>query len=256
VNAITKHLSRQQARIPKRELPASHHRSQVASRYYEAMICEIANASLENRRSSDESSTQIIKQKTSMEGKYNLTIEGLEENGVFTNFKVHTNLKLPTNLIRGIAVYGAREMNLCGEFSVTGYTSCKLNIDDRLEIFRCTSRYGQDGQWYDWCLIDWEISSNNVQTYPGLVLGFIEVGIKHYAVVQSSNDPMSTEIMTEHFVCKFTMPEYTPASVIDIGCISSPLCVFKNYGGSKSEYFCALPQRMRSRFFGDRIVIP
>ena len=41
---------------------------------------------------------------------------------------------------------------------------------------------------------------------------------------------------------------------VEIQSISNPLCVFKNYGGSKSEYFCASPQRYWSRFFGDRII--
>jgi hypothetical protein len=158
-------------------------------------------------------------------------------------------------LIRGIAVYAASAMNLRGKFSSSVFTSCTLHLDDRDKIFRCTSKYPQDGQWYDWCLVEWENSTNVIQTYPGLVLGFIQVGMKDCAIVQSSNDPISIEKMVNDFICKFTMPPNTPTIVIKIESISSPLRVFKNYGGYKSEYFCALPQRKWSRIFGDRIKI-
>jgi hypothetical protein len=89
-----------------------------------------------------------------MEGKYILTIDGLEENGLFTSFSVDNKGSLLTNLLRGIAIYVAREMNNCDRFSIVGYTSCKLHIDKREEIFRCTSKYSGDGQWYDWCLVE------------------------------------------------------------------------------------------------------
>jgi hypothetical protein len=48
---------------------------------------------------------------------------------------------LSTNLIRGIAIYAAREMNLCDRLRIVGFTACKLCIDKREEIFRCTSKY-------------------------------------------------------------------------------------------------------------------
>jgi hypothetical protein len=77
--------------------------------------------------------------------------------------------------------------------------------------------------------------------------------MKYCAVIQSSNDLMSIEKMTQEFIYKFILPSNTPTSVVKIESISNPLCVFKNYGGSKSEYFCALPERKWSQYFGDRI---
>jgi hypothetical protein len=159
-------------------------------------------------------------------------------------------------LIRGIAIYAAREINYCDRFSIVGYNYCKLHIDKREEIFRCTSKYSRDGQWYGWCIVEWVDSRNMSQTYPGLILGFIQVGMKYCTVIQSSNDQMSMEKMTQDFICKFKFPSNTPTSVVKIESISNPLCVFKNYCGSKTEYFCALPERKWSRYFGDRIVIP
>ena len=80
------------------------------------------------------------------------------------------------------------------------------------------------------------------------------MGGKELVAIQSSNNPISIEMMTVEFICKFTVDPTTPTSVVEIQSISNPLCVFKNYGGSKSEYLCALPQRYWSRFFGDRII--
>jgi len=88
-----------------------------------------------------------------MEGKFILTIEELQENGLFNNFIVDNMSTLSINLIWGIAIYAAREMNHRNRFIIVGFTACKLRIDERDEIFRCTSKYSRDGQWYDWCLI-------------------------------------------------------------------------------------------------------
>jgi hypothetical protein len=144
------------------------------------MTFEIANRCLENRRRDgyidDWGTSWRVNTKAIMEGKYILTIDGLEENGIFSKFSVDNSQRLPTNLIREIAMYAAREMNHRDRFSVVGYTSCKLHLDKREEMFRCTSIYSQDGQWYDWCLVEWVNTKNISQTYPGLILRFIQVG--------------------------------------------------------------------------------
>jgi hypothetical protein len=184
--------------------------SQVATRYYEAMTFEIANKCLENKRRDGYMDDQELLSRqhrtATMEGKYILTIDGLEENGLFTSFSVDNKGSLLPNLIRGIAIYAAREMNNSDRISIVGYTSCKLHIDKREEFFRCTSKYSGVGQWYDWCLVEWVDSRKMSQTYPGLILGFIQAGMKYCAVIQSSNDPMSMEKMTQEFTCKSNCP--------------------------------------------------
>ena len=222
------------------------------------MTIGIAKDSLEERSNSEYEYVGGRKRsaKTTLEGKFILTIEGLVENGIFDQYvatQKKSSIALHINLVRGIAIYASRELNCRGTVTTSGFTSCKLNIGEREEIFRCTSKFAQDGEWYDWCLIEWEITPGVVDTYPALILGFIEMGGKELVVIQSSNNPMTIEMMTEEFICKFTMDPNTPTSVVEIQSISNPLCVFKNYGGSKSEYFCASPQRYWSRFFGDRI---
>jgi hypothetical protein len=191
-----------------------------------------------------------------MEGKYILTLEGLEENGIFKHYNVDNSSSLPTHLIRGIAVYASRELGIQDRCSIVGYTACKMQVDKRDEILRCNSNYSHDGQWYDWCLIEWVDSNNTSQTYPGLILGFIQVNMKIYAVVQSTNDAMTLEKLTKEFVCKFSLQPNTPTSVVEIETISNPLLVFKNYGGSTSEYFCVHPQRKWGRYFGEKIIVP
>jgi hypothetical protein len=46
-------------------------------------------------------------------------------------------------------------------------------------------------------LIEWVNAAQISQTFPGLILGFIQVKAKYCAVVQSSNDPISMEKMTQ-----------------------------------------------------------
>jgi hypothetical protein len=77
------------------------------------MTFEIANKCLENRRRDgyidDQGKSWRINTEAITEGKYILTIDGLEENGIFSKFSVDNSQRLPTNLIRGIAIYAARE---------------------------------------------------------------------------------------------------------------------------------------------------
>jgi hypothetical protein len=184
--------------------------SQVATRYYEAMTFEVANKCLEKRRRNsyiDKEDTLSRQHRTTVtEGKFILTIEELQENGLFNNFIVNNMSTLSINLIQGIAIYAAREMNRRNRFIIVRFTACKLRIDERDEIFRCTSKYSRDGQWYDWCLIEWVNAALISLTYPGLILGFIQVEEKYCAVVQLSNDPISMEKMTQEFICKFNLP--------------------------------------------------
>jgi hypothetical protein len=63
-----------------------------------------------------------------MEGKYILTLEGLEDNGIFSHYKVDNSTSLPTHLIWGIAVYASRELNIQDRFSVVGYTCAKCEL--------------------------------------------------------------------------------------------------------------------------------
>ena len=74
--------------------------------------------------------------KTILEGKYILTIDGLVENGIFAQFvatQKKSSISLPINLIRGIAIYASRELNCRGTVTTSGFTLCKLNIENGMK---------------------------------------------------------------------------------------------------------------------------
>ncbi len=80
-----------------------------------------------------------------------------------------------------------------------------------------------------------------------------------HVVVQSSKDVVSMETLTTQFVSKFTLPPKDQINnstyLVSISSIAHPLCVFKNYSGQHTQFFCALPKRRWGRCFGDRIQI-
>ena len=132
-----------------------------------------------------------------------------------------------------------------------------MELDGTEEIFCATSSYGTDGEWYDWCLIEWE---GYGKTYAARILGFFQYTgeTSTMVVVQSapSTSPMSMDRMTTDFVSKFCIPENLDdcTYVVPIDTIVNPLCVFKNYGGPNREYFCTLPQRKWGHYFGVKIL--
>jgi hypothetical protein len=67
------------------------------------------------------------------------------------------------------------------------------------------------------------------------------------------------ETLTMEFVSKFTMPPNDNINnstyLVSISSIAHPLCVFKNYRGLCTQFFCALPKRRWGRYFGDWIKI-
>jgi hypothetical protein len=137
--------------------------------------------------------------------------------------------------------------------TVTCYTSCNINLENRNVTFYSTCNFGDDGDWYDWCLLEWIDDNEERNTYPGKILGFFTMEGSVYAVLQSSSNPISMEQLTDEFICSFVMDDHQPTDVAEVETISSALCVFKNYGGPLHSYFCALPQRKWGRYFGQKI---
>jgi hypothetical protein len=178
----------------------------------------------------------------------------LDING--NNFSIHKksddkklSVKFVEVMVRFISKY-----NEPSTITVIGYTVCKLELDGRQEIFCAMSNYGDDDEWYDWCLIDWE---DHEETYPGHTLEFLEYfvpaihsknyrGTLIFAVVQlsQSTSPMSMNRMSKYFISKFHMPEDLDEFTycIPIDSIVNSLCVYKNFSGPNQEYFCTLPQ--------------
>jgi hypothetical protein len=87
-----------------------------------------------------------------MEGKYVLTFKGLTKEGVFDHIVTVSRTDLPDRCIQAIALHAAKN-EYRQDYSVWGYTACKLLLDGRQEIFRAISSYMDDGHWYNWCLL-------------------------------------------------------------------------------------------------------
>ncbi len=109
-------------------------------------------------------------------GKYELTFSGLEDMGIFKEYSVsNKNKNPPLKFIRGISVYAATQFHQCGMTTVTCYTSCNMNLENRNVTFCSTCNFGDDGDWYYWCLVEWIDDNEEKNTYPGKILGFFTV---------------------------------------------------------------------------------
>ncbi len=104
-------------------------------------------------------------------------------------------------------------------------------VEQRHVLFQATSEFGEDGSWYDWCLVEWVDNEEQWMTYPAKILGFFNIQTSVYAVIQSSSDPITMEQLIENFICKFVLEDDQQTVVVEIETISNTLCVFNNYGG-------------------------
>ncbi len=114
-----------------------------------------------------------LSSKQIMAGQYQLTTDELDEFGTFTDHKVIGNVKLPLVYICAVSTFASStRFNHRGRLSIAGYTSCNGNINTKDATLQATSNYGNDGQWYDWCLVEWVDHNEQCNTYPGKFLDF------------------------------------------------------------------------------------
>jgi hypothetical protein len=148
------------------------------------MTYEIADQALIKRKKSEFMQHRNISLFPIMEGEYKLTLtitDGKLSSNPITSYQKGILVKFVEGLARFISQHDSN-----GELNVTGYTTCKLILDNRKVTLRAASKYGLDGQWYDWCLVAWQ---NFDETYPGHLLGFFEFTHREttvYIVLQSS----------------------------------------------------------------------
>jgi hypothetical protein len=133
--------------------------------------------------------------------------------------------------------------------------SCKMIFEQRPVIFHVTSDFGfgDDGSWYNWCLVKWVNNDEQHNTYCGKLLGFFIIHNLVFAVIQSSSDPITMEQLSENFICNFVIEDNQQMVVVEVETISNPLCVIKNYGGTSNSYVCVLPKRKWGHYFGEKI---
>jgi hypothetical protein len=94
---------------------------QVAQRYYEGTALRIAKKCLDARMDNNHDDGELTHQadtektKNNLAGKYQLTLVGLDYNGLFMDHLVSSNnLKLPLKFICGLLVFTASKFNLHG----------------------------------------------------------------------------------------------------------------------------------------------
>jgi hypothetical protein len=88
-----------------------------------------------------------------IEGKYKLT---LNINGNdFTKTIISDGKRIHVKFVKTMAHFVFKYDSQSRGYNVDGYTACKLQLDGRDKIFCATSSYGNNGEWYDWCLIQW-----------------------------------------------------------------------------------------------------
>jgi hypothetical protein len=254
--------------------------TQIITRCYERMVLDHAMSMHEkNQATKFVGQTANLKncEPYEMEGSYwmqfkDMNLEELtqgyidgpwKENGKGkspSNFKL--GLDLPERFYDAITMHVSENNSTVSTVSFGGYTCSKFEIEDRKVLFRCTNQYMGRSDWYDWCLFK-RILNGEHTSCPGQLLGFIQYkteGIvpnrnQYYAVVQSAKDQLSMDDLKRDFVCSFSVDSSNKKDlcVVPMESIVDTLFVFKDYGGSMGDYFCVLPRRHWSRFFGDQI---
>ncbi len=150
------------------------------------MICDIANQALLKKNDIKyNSARQKCISYPVMEGKYSLT---LKVNGNYvSNPILLTGKRISVKFVEAMVCFISENDNTSKQFQINACICCKLKLEGREEIFRAISNYGNDGEWYDWCLINWD---GYDEQYPARILGFFsssESDGEVMAVVQSSH---------------------------------------------------------------------
>jgi hypothetical protein len=151
------------------------------------------------------------------------------------------------------SLFCSTTLNLCGEMRLPAICHDKWFLKKGQSFFHAILDFGDDGSWYNWCLVKWVSNNEQHNTYPGKILGFFSNHNSVYAVIQSSSDLITMEQLCENFICNFVVEDIQKMVVVEIEIISNPSCAHKNYGGPLNSYFCVLPRRKWGSYFGEKI---
>jgi len=231
---------------------------------------------------------------TAGRGEYVLTVGEVDHLGrgltqVVWKNKKRDKLKIGIDELMKTAIMTfSSNHNWTGMFSVTGYTSYKLEVDtcDDPILFHA-NEYVHGGPWYDWCMVQFEAPNAGPEETlcPAKILGFfkyttagtptpylvndLEYSPAHvslnnivddtvYAVVHTSSTYMQWDQLEEDFVRSFKLGDITKdcLHIRPTRDIKDPLWVIRDIGGAGNtgdKYFCSLPYRMWGNYFRDRI---
>ena len=102
-------------------------------------------------------------------------------------------------------------------FSCACFTSMKNNLDGRIETFRASQSFMNGGEWYDWCLVEYECDDDTENVfYPAQILAFVQFKYDFswdedadtdslFSVIQSSESKVKMSDLQKNFVCKFDL---------------------------------------------------
>jgi hypothetical protein len=238
--------------------------SQVAIRYYESVLLDIAKKTSDRKAIERYELVQTTKTKKDKEdaptGIFVLTVNDPTPEGNFTTYQCRWKKKdkkrarcdVPYYFVKTLTIFMFSQGYTQG-YDMDCYNSCVLNLEGREVIFRSSSSYMGD-QWYDWCLFKSRID-NKKMSRAGRILGFILLKKAYFAIVQKSIKSVKMDVLQEEFIMQFQFsgnPE-KDYCVVPIKQITHPLYVFENHGGSMNEYYCSIPRRCWGKYFGDRI---
>ncbi len=123
---------------------ASNFSSQIAHRFYERMVCDIANQALVQKQATKYNTAQ--RKSISypvMEGKYSLT---LNVNGLNILHPVlSTGKRNSVKFVEAMVRFISQNDTTRSQFKIQAFTCCKLKLEGREEIFRAIWNYGNDG---------------------------------------------------------------------------------------------------------------
>ena len=159
----------------------------------------------------------------------------------------------------------ASKAKVSGEFKVVCYTEMKTECEGIDVNFRACPHY-QGRSWYDWAMINFNelVGKKNEQveqnqSYPSELHGFLKFpwSPRYYAAVTTSTTTIPWDRLSRQFVSKFTIGRSRDECncTVPITSVARPLLVIPDIGGDGQTFFCVLPRRHWSRFFGDKIDI-
>ena len=77
------------------------------------------------------------------------------------------------------------------------------------------------------------------------------------AMVHTTSDCLHIYQLEEVFISTFLLGTIKKCIfIIGVENIIAPLCVFKEYGGRSSKYFCSVPSRKYGQLFSGQIDLP
>jgi hypothetical protein len=104
-----------------------------------------------------------------MEGKYTLTL--IINGNNFTEPIISKGKSISVKFVEAMVHFVSQHDSRSKLYNINGYTACKLQLDGREEIFHATWSYDNNGEWYDWCLIQWH---GYDESYPAHILVFFQ----------------------------------------------------------------------------------